>query len=76
MKDKTDDSESEETQSNRIFIHPKAGTVRREVEIFIKIGVGETAVYSQESKTVSAEKDVKRTAGVKLTPNPDCCRPY
>ncbi|HWQ81054.1 MAG TPA: hypothetical protein VN514_02195 [Ignavibacteria bacterium] len=70
VKDKSDDSESEETQSNRIFIHPKAGTVRREVEIFIKIGVGETAVYSQESKTVSAEKDVKRTAGVKLTPNP------
>ncbi len=70
VKDKSDDSESEETQSNRIFIHPKSGSVRREIEIFIKIGLGETAVYTQESRSVSAEKDVKRTTGVKLTPNP------
>ncbi|MDD5362789.1 MAG: hypothetical protein PHN88_11695 [Ignavibacteria bacterium] len=71
LKDKSGESASEETQSNKIFIHPKAGAVRREVEVFIKIGVKESEIYKKESKQTEEEKKGSPSGTVhKLTPNP------
>ncbi|MCE1165908.1 MAG: hypothetical protein LWX07_10955 [Bacteroidetes bacterium] len=70
VKDTSGESESEEIQSNRIFIHPKSGTLRREVEIFIKIGVEETHGYSDAPRGREEKHEPKKSSGIKLTPNP------
>ncbi len=71
VKDTAEGAESEETQSNRIFIHPKSGTIRREVEIHIRIGAEESQSYTDAvRKTSEARKESKKTSGVKLVPNP------
>lgn len=65
--DKTNIEDGEETQSNKIFIHPRQGVAKQDVEVFIKIG--EDIQKSDAAEVKPAVKQVQfKTPG--LTPNP------
>ncbi len=65
--DKTNIENGEETQSNKIFIHPRQGIAKQDVEVFIKIGDDADKPVSKDVK--KTEKPVQfKTPG--LTPNP------
>ncbi|MCU0372240.1 MAG: hypothetical protein MUE56_03225 [Ignavibacteria bacterium] len=64
VKDKSSAESSEETQSNKIFVHPKHGSLKQEVEILVKIGEQKAAAVEFETKPVAD------TPKPKLTPNP------
>jgi len=64
VKDKSAAESSEETQSNKIFIRPRHGSLKQEVEILVKIGEIKSAETEIEQKpAVEKPKPV-------LTPNP------
>jgi len=65
VKDKSAEATSEEFQSNKIFIHPRHGSLKQEVEILVKIGDIKTA-----KKDEAEIKTVQETSKPKLTPNP------
>lgn len=65
--DITNIEDGEETQSNKIFIHPRQGVAKQDVEVFIKIG--EETQKSDAAEVKPAVKQVQfKTPG--LTPNP------
>lgn len=65
--DKTNLEDGEETQSNKIFIHPRQGIAKQDVEVFIKIG--EDAQKSEVKEVKPSVQPVQfKTPG--LTPNP------
>lgn len=65
--DKTNMEDGEETQSNKIFIHPRQGIAKQDVEVFIKIG--DDADKSDNLDVKKPDKAVQfKTPG--LTPNP------
>ncbi len=66
--DKTTKEDGEETQSNKIFIHPKQGIGKQDVEIFVKIG--EDALKSDASGLKSGLNKSLDNPPLKLTPNP------
>ncbi|MCI0474442.1 MAG: hypothetical protein L0Y76_12745 [Ignavibacteria bacterium] len=64
VKDKSTAESSEETQSNKIFIRPRHGSLKQEVEILVKIG---------DIKGTETEVEMKPSVDIpkpKLTPNP------
>ena len=64
VKDKAGSESSEETQSNKIFIHPRSGAIKQEVEILVKIGENKAVEVNFETKPAV------ETSKPKLTPNP------
>lgn len=66
--DKTNEENGEETQSNKIFIHPRQGISKQDVEIFIKIGDEAAKVEKKEVKSSDGKTIKFKTPG--LTPNP------
>ena len=66
--DKTNIEDGEETQSNKIFIHPRQGITKQDVEVFIKIG-DDADKPDNNLNIKKTEKAVQfKTPG--LTPNP------